>query len=234
MQFSKNPSTYIAIWVSLLWLVLLIGWFYYFFSNNYSIESIIFWTQDYIRANLVVWIFVFILVYMIRPLFFIPATPFDVFSGMVFGPILGFWVSSLSTLISTMFSYWVWYLTWWIVLEKKKFIKLEKLKTKLRNDTFKTTFMMRLVNLPLDLSNYICWVLQAPYLKYILWTWLWVQAATAVFVSAWAAFYGKNITNFEMLLQNVNYNYLMLSSAFFITIIIVSRFIKKKYKDISI
>jgi uncharacterized membrane protein YdjX (TVP38/TMEM64 family) len=94
--------------------------------------------------------------------------------------------------------------------------------------------MMRLIMLPFDLSNYVCWVLKAPYIKYVLGTWLWVQAATAVFIWAWAAFYGQNVTSFETLLENVNYTYLMLSSAFFITIIIVSKILKKKFRYISL
>jgi uncharacterized membrane protein YdjX (TVP38/TMEM64 family) len=170
----------------------------------------------------------------VRPLFFIPATPFDVFSWMVFWPFLGFAVSSCSTLLSTMFSYQVGNLTGWIVLEKKNFKKLKKLKEKLRKNTFQTTFTMRLIMLPFDLSNYICWVLKAPYLSYILGTWFGIQAATAVFVWAWSAFYGQNVRSFDTLLENVNYIYLMLSSGFFITIIIVSKIVKNRFRDISL
>ncbi len=234
MNIPKHPSTYISIFVSLIWLIFVVIGFRYFFTNDVSLESMIFGMQDFIRANLLLWIAIFIGVYILRPLFFIPAAPFDLFSGMVFWPILWFGVSSVSTLFSTMFSYWVWYFTWWIVLEKKNFKKLEILRWKLSKNTFQTTFMMRLIMLPFDLSNYICGVLQAPFLKYVFGTWLWVLPATAVFVGAGAAFYGKNINNYETLLQNVNYTYLMLSSVFFITIIIVSKMVKKKFRDISL
>jgi len=220
--------------VSLLWLTLLSFWLYYFFSNNLEIETIVFLVQDYIRSNMFIWIIVFLGVYMVRPLFFIPGTPFDVFSGMVFGPIIWFLVSSLATLCSIMFSYWVWYMTGWIILEKKNFKKFETLKTKLWNNTFKTTFMMRLVMLPFDLSNYVCGVLQAPYTKYTLWTWFWVQAPTMVFVLAGSAFYWKDITSFDTLLENVNYSYLIFSSGFFCTIIILSYILKKRNKDINL
>jgi uncharacterized membrane protein YdjX (TVP38/TMEM64 family) len=234
MKLPKQSSTYISIWVSLLWLIFIFIGFYYFFSNDISVETMIFWAQDYIRSNLFIWICLFIGIYIMRPLFFIPASPFDFFSWMVFWPFLGFAVSSVSTLLSTMFSYWVWYFTWGIVLEKKNFKKLKKLKEKLRENTFQTTFMMRLLMLPFDLSNYICWVLQAPYIKYVSGTWIGVQGATVVFVWAGAAFYGKDINNFETLTQNVNYTYLMFSSAFFITIIIVSKVVKKRSRDLSI
>lgn len=234
MKIPQHRSTYISIFVVLLWLTLLLLWFNYFFSNELNLEKTIFWMQDYIRENIFLWVCIFVAAYIVRPLFFIPATPFDLFSGMVFWPFFGFIVSSISTFFSAKFSYWVGYLTWWIVLEKKNIKKFEKLQSKLAENTFQTTFMMRLIMLPFDLSNYICWVLQAPYIKYLFGTWIWVLPATAVFVGAGAAFYGKDINTFDALLENVNYSYLMLSSGFFISIIILSRILKKRYKDINL
>jgi len=234
MKLSKSPSTYISIGVVFLWILLVALWYSYFIDQDISIESAIFGTQDYIRANILMWIVLFIWVYVIRPLFFIPATPFDLFSGMVFWPILWFIVSSTSAFLSIMFTYWIWYFTGGVILEKKKYKKWEKLKNKLRKNTFQTTIIMRLLMLPFDLSNYICWVLQAPYIKYVCGTWLWVLPVMAVFIGAWSAFYGKDINNYETLLQNVNYTYLMLSSAFFIIMIIASKYMKKKFRDISI
>lgn len=234
MKIFKNPSSYVSLFVILLWIVFVLIGFWYYFSNDIYLESLIFGMQEYIRANLLVGIWFFLLIYVVRPLLFIPAAPFDLFSGMVFGPLLWFFVSSLSTLLSTMFSYWVWFLTWGLILEKKNFKKLEKLKNKLSQHTFQTTFMMRIIMLPFDLSNYICGVLQAPYIRYVTGTWLWVLPATAIFVWAGAAFYGKNITSYDTLLQNVNYIYLILSSVFFVTIIIISKIVKEKYRDISI
>lgn len=199
-----------------------------------SFEDLIFGLKFYIQNHIFLGIVFFMLLYVIRPLFFIPASPFDVFAGMVFGPIYGFLVCSTSLFFSAMFSYWVGYLTGGIVLEKKEIKRFSKLKERMKRDTFSTTIMMRLIMLPYDLSNYICWVLRAPFIRYVAGTSLWVMPATAVFVWAGAAFYGKDINNFQTLLQNVNYTYLMLSSVFFIIIVIVSKLIKKKFRDISI
>lgn len=234
MKFPKHPSTYISILVSLLWLLLISFGLWYFFSNNLSFESIIFSFKSFIENNILLGIAIFMWVYIVRPLFFIPASPFDIFAGMVFWPLMWFLVCSLTLFFSAMFSYNVWYFTGWIVLEKKNIKKLETLKSKLRQDTFSTTVMMRLIMLPYDLSNYICWVLQAPFWKYVFGTSLGVMPATVVFVGAWSAFYGQNITSFDTLLVNVNYKYLILSSGFFLTIIVLSRILGKRYKDISL
>lgn len=234
MKLPKYLSTYIAIWVSLLWLILISLWFWYFFYNELSIESLIFGLKNYIELNIFLGILFFMCIYILRPLFFIPASPFDVFAWMVFGPIVWFLVCSVTLFFSAMFSYNVWYFTWGIVLEKKNIKKLEKLKWKLRRDTFSTTVMMRLIMLPFDLSNYVCWVLKAPFWKYVMGTWIWVMPATAVFVWAGAAFYWQNITSFDTLLENVNYTYLILSSGFFISIVMVSRILQKRYSDISL
>jgi len=234
MKCPKHISTYISICVSLLWLTLLVYGFWYFFSQDLSLETLIFWLKNYIELHMLLGIWFFMCIYIIRPLFFIPASPFDVFAWMVFWPLYGFLICSVTLFFSAMFSYQVWYLTGGIVLEKKQNKKLNRLKSKLRKDTFWTTIMMRLIMLPYDLSNYICGVLQAPFLRYVLWTSIWVMPATAVFVGAGSAFYGQDITSFDTLLENVNYGYLIFSSGFFLTIIVVSRILKKRYKDISL
>jgi len=234
MKIPKHPSTYISICVSILWIIVISLWIWYYSSNNVSLEFLVFWLKNYIEIHLFLGIFFFMCIYIIRPLFFIPASPFDVFAWMVFWPVLWFLVCSVTLYFSSMFSYGVWYLTWWIVLKKKNIKKLEKVKIKLERDTFWTTLMMRLIMLPYDLSNYICWVLQVPFLKYVLGTGIWVMPATAVFVWAGSAFYGQNITSFETLLENVNYLYLIFSSGFFLTIIVLSRILKRRYKDISL
>jgi len=234
MQFPKQPSTYISICVSFLWIISIWFWFWYFFHNNISLELVVFGLKWYIETNILLGILFFMCIYIVRPLFFIPASPFDVFAGMVFWPVIWFLVCSVTLFFSAMFSYNVWYYTWWIVLERKSIKKFEKLKLKLEQDTFTTTVMMRLVMLPFDLSNYICGVLSAPFWKYVFWTGLWVMPATVVFVSAGAAFYWQNINSFETLLENINYTYLILSSGFFISIILLSRILKKKFGDINL
>jgi len=171
---------------------------------------------------------------MVRPLFFIIASPFDIFSGMVFGPVYGFFISSLGILLSTMFTYSIWRVTGWSFIEKRQWKKIKKLKEKLSKDPFFTALMMRFLLLPYDLSNYVCGMLKTPFWKYVSWTTLGIMPATFVLVSAGSAFYGKNVQDYDTLLKNIKYENLWFASGFFLTILVVSRILKKKYKNINL
>jgi len=215
-----------------IWILTLSIWFGLFFLYDLSFEKAIFGSKQFVEDNLIYWTLLFSLAYIVRPLFFIPASPFDLFSGMVFGPWYWFLVSSISTFFTSMFGYVVWKMTGWIFIQENKEKKFKKLKIQLHEHTFFTTMMMRFLQLPYDLTNYICWVLRVPFLKFVAWSTLWVLPATFVYVSAWAAFYGSEITSYETLLKNINYSLLLFASVFFIFILLVAHILKKKYKDI--
>jgi len=223
--------SYLAI---IFWILLLIIGGYFYFHLNISLEEVIFGAKNYVLENPGKWILFFIIFYVVRPLFFIIASPFDIFSGMVFGPVYGFFISSLGTFFSAMFSYGVGRITWADFIEKKQWKRLGKLKNKLHKDTFFTTMIMRLLLLPYDLSNYMCGVLKAPFIKYLWGTTIGVMPATFVVVSAGSAFYGKQVQDYDTLLTNIKYENLWFASGFFLTILVVSRVLKKKYKNINL
>jgi len=58
--------------------------------------------------------------------------------------------------------------------------------------------------------------------------------ATFVVVSAGSAFYGKQVQDYDTLLTNIKYENLWFASGFFLTILVVSRVLKKKYKNINL
>lgn len=220
--------------VTFSWALLLCLGAYFYFQQDISIESVVFWAKSYVLENPFIGIALFILLYVIRPLFFVIVTPFDIFSWMVFGPVYGFLLSSIATFFSTMFSYWVWRGTWGQFIQIKQWKKLERLKNKLHKDTLFTTMMMRFLILPFDLTNYICGVLKAPFWKYVAGTTSGVIPVTFLMVSAGSAFYGKNVTSYDSLLENIKYENLWFASGFFITILVVSKLLKKKYKNINL
>jgi uncharacterized membrane protein YdjX (TVP38/TMEM64 family) len=158
------------------------------------------------------------------------------FSWMVFGPWLGFLISSISSLFTTMFWYVVGVLTGGIFIYQNKTDKkrFQKLKIQLKEHTFFTALMMHLMLLPYDLTNYICWVLRIPFFKFISGTFLWVLPACFIFVSAGAAFHWKEINSYTTLVENINYLILIISSVFFMLTTLIARTLKKKYTDISL
>lgn len=229
-----NIFSYIAIF---LWLLLLIFAAYFYVSHDISLEIAIFGAKAYVLENPFKGILFFLILYCIRPLFFIIATPFDIFSGMVFGPVYGFLISWTGTFFSSMFSYSVWRITWpgmAIIKRKSKKNKKQILRKKLHSDPFFTALMMRFIMLPFDLSNYICGIMRAPFIPFIAGTTLWIAPATFVLVSAGSAFYGEDIESYETLLENIEYENLWFASGFFATILLFSYILRKKYKNISI
>ena len=232
IRFKKQKILKLCVIFS--WILLLCLGGYFYFTHNISIESMIFWAKNYIIENPVSGVILFIVLYVIRPLFFMIASPFDIFSGMVFGPVYGFIVSFIATFFSTMFSYGVGRITWADFIEKKQWKRLLKLKDKLHRDTFFTALMMRLLLLPYDLWNYICWVLRAPFKQYLFGTTIGLAPGTFVIVAAGAAFYGQNVQSYDTLIENIKYENLWFASGFLCTIVLVSRVLKKKFKNINL
>lgn len=217
-----------------LWMVLLFFGWYLYLKHNIGIEAIVFGAKRFMLENMLLGIAVFLWAYIVRPLFFIIATPFDIFAGMVFWPVYGFFLAGIATSLSCMFSYFIWNITGAELMEKKQGLRLKKLKNKLHKDTFYNALMMRFLLIPYDLSNYVCGMLKVPFWKYVGGASLGILPATFVFVSAGSAFYGKNITSYQSMLENIRYENLWFASGFFCSIIVVSKVLQRKYKNLTI
>lgn len=172
----------------------------------------------------------FIVLYLIRPLFFIPASPFVVFSGVLFGFFWGIIICTIANMLSTIFSYYVWYATGWKIIESQQgFHRIKKLQSRLEKDTFSSVAMMRLLSFPFDLTNYVCGILKIPLVPYVLATVAGVPS-TSTFVLAGSAFYGQKILSFADLTNNINYTYLYSAVVFFVLMIIFSKILKRYTK----
>lgn len=137
--------------VFVLWMILLFSGWYLYLKYNIGIEALVFGAKNYLLENKLLGIVVFMLLYSIRPLFFILAGIFDIFIGMVFGPVYGFFLAAVAAFFSCMFSYGVGRITGAEFIEKKQWKRLEKIKTKLHKNTFYNALMMRFLLLPYDL-----------------------------------------------------------------------------------
>jgi uncharacterized membrane protein YdjX (TVP38/TMEM64 family) len=80
----------------------------------------------------------------------------------------------------------------------------------------------------------MCGTLKAPFWKYVAGTTLGLMPATFVVVSAGSAFYGQNIQSYDTLIENIKYENLWFASGFMLTIVLVSRVLKRKYKNINL
>ena len=186
---------------------------------------------NYMWENMIIWALLFIVIFTIRPLLFIPASPLDLFAGAVFWLFWGVFICLIANGTSCLFSYWVWRTTGWHFFENmSEWGRIKKIQAKLHWDTFFTVCMIRLLFFPFDLTNYICGTLKIPTVPYFWATMLAGIPGVFIFVLAGAAFYGQEINSLSEVAQNVNYNYLYIASTLFLISIIISKVMKKKYE----
>jgi uncharacterized membrane protein YdjX (TVP38/TMEM64 family) len=168
-------------------------------------------------------IVVYILIYMVRPFIFAPATVITVVGGSVYG----FWLGLIFTIIASNLSASVAYLLGKTVFSNKKFdLKKsdpESLKSRLDNNTFEAVLTARLAFVPFDLVSYIAGSVNANFLKFILGTALGSLPGTIAFVSFGASL--TDITNFDDF--EFNPRFFILSIVLFVLSFGISRYIRR-------
>ncbi len=228
MDFNKYK---LPILVSLAWIFVIIAFYLFLKIQWLSLEEFTFTQYNYMREHMIIWALLFIVIFTIRPLVFIPASPLDLFAWAVFGLFWGFIICMIANGTSCLFSYWVWRTTWGRFMGNiSESWRLGKIQSKLHSDTFFTVCMIRLLFFPFDLTNYICGVLKIPVSPYLWATMLAGIPGVFIFVLAWAAFYWQEINSLSQVTQNVNYAYLYLASWLFLMSIVISKILKKKYR----
>lgn len=220
----------------LLWGVILFWWiiatiFYSYLQVSWlTMEAFIFQVYQYLRENIIAWAFLFIVLYTIRPFVFIPAVPMTVFAWAVFWFIGGLVICTLANISSSTLSYWIWCGTWWKFIDSAQTNSyVKKLQGHTHQHPFSTVVMMRLLFAPFDIANCACWVLKIPFGAFTSAIVACIPG-TAVFVLAWAAFYGKEITTLSQVYQNINYSYLYSATGLLLLIIIISKVLQKRQK----
>ena len=227
MNFTKYK---LPIFVSLIWLWVIIAFYMYLQIQWLSLEELIFTQYNYMREYMIIGALLFIIIFTIRPLVFIPASPLDLFAWAVFGLWWGIIICLVANGTSCLFSYAVWRSTGWYFSEHiSDWGRIEKIQSKLHTDTFFTVCIIRLLFFPFDLTNYICGALKIPVTPYFWATMIAWIPGVFIFVLAGAAFYGQDINSLSEVSQNINYNYLYFASWLFLISVIISKILKKKY-----
>ena len=228
MNFKKYQ---LPIIVFSLWMCVIIVFYLYLRAQWLSLEDFIFGQYNYMRDHMLIGALLFIVIFTIRPLVFIPASPLDLFAWAVFGLWWGTLICLIANGASCLFSYGVGRGTWWHFFENiSPGKRIEKIQSKILSDTFFTVCMMRLLFFPFDLTNYICWVFKISITPYFWATMIAGIPGVFIFVLAGAAFYGQEISSLSQVSQNINYNYLYLASGLFVISIISSKVLEKKYQ----
>jgi uncharacterized membrane protein YdjX (TVP38/TMEM64 family) len=133
----------------------------------------------------------FVIAYLVRPLLLFSAAVLTVAGGFLFGPALGIALVVVAANASAMIAYGIgrWLGT---DVEPDADHRLGRYVTRLRDRSFETVAVMRLLFLPYDLVNYLCGFLRIHPLAFLAGTAIGSAPATVAFV-----LFGASIEDFD-------------------------------------
>lgn len=138
-----------------LWLAVAGGYTWYTRANNLSaLESV----QGLVAAmqSSVLGPLFYILLYALRPLIFFPATLLTLAGGYLFGPLWGVLYTVVASNSSAMVAYVVGrYFGQGLLDADGSTGLIQRYASRMRNNSFETVLIMRLILLPYDLVNYL-------------------------------------------------------------------------------
>lgn len=162
---------------------------------------------------------VFVVLFMIRPLIFFPATILSLSAGVLFGTTRAVIILIIAENLSSLVSYSV-----GKYFGKEAFNKLEKgskffnkFEDYIENNGFVSVLILRLVYAPFDLVGYFAGASDIRYKDFAIATFIGILPGLLT-----SAFLGGSVYNIENLLVSI---------IFFILGLVISRYIKRQQKD---
>ncbi len=231
-QITSNMNTR-RVWVQrglvlVLWFTIFLLWRNYQTSNDLSTTQA---GQRFIDAVDAAWwgIFAYIGVYLVRPLVLFPASVLTVVGGVLFGPWLGVAVVVVAANLSAMVAFGVGRLLGTVpdaaaAADGDEDLSLiAKWSQRLRENSFETVFIMRLLFLPYDLVNYVCGALRITWTSFLLATALGSLPGTISFVLL-----GASLERIDQGLDGINPWAIVASVVIFVLSIVISRLLRKR------
>ncbi len=213
--------------VAAIWLTAFLIWRHHQTSNDLSTTQA---GQRFIDAVEQAWwgILAYTGVYLIRPVVLFPASILTIMGGILFGSVVGVIVVIVASNTSAMIAFGIGGL-----LGRAPGIDqdetatdesfLARWNTKLRENSFETVFVMRLIFLPYDLVNYVCGALRIRWTSFLLATALGSVPGTISFVLL-----GASLERVDMGLDGIDPLAIAASVVIFVVSIVISRIVKKR------
>lgn len=126
-------------------------------------------------------VFFYILLYILRPLIFFPASWLTIAGGSIFGPVWGIPIVVIASNSSSIPPYFVGRFLGQGVLDESAGL-IQKYAQRLRHNSFETVLLMRLIFLPYDLVHYMCGFLKIDLKAFVLATALGSLPGTVAYV----------------------------------------------------
>jgi uncharacterized membrane protein YdjX (TVP38/TMEM64 family) len=207
----------------LFWLVLILAFVLYSSGNNLTpLEA----TRQLMNrlADIPIPIrgSVFIAIYTLRPLIFFPASLLTLGIGALCGPVWGIIFAVIGSNLSATLAYFVGRLLGQDVVQLNGSNMLQRYLQRMRQNSFETIFVMRLIFLPYDLVNYAAGFLKINYGAFILATILGSLPGTISFVLFGAS------SGLESGTPKFDWRILVISVVIFVASLLVSRLVKRR------
>ena len=209
----------------LFWVAVVGGYYLYARQNGLTLDDAVTSIADFL-TNSIYGPLLYILLYALRPLFFFPATILTLLGGFLFGPI-GIIYTIIGSNASAMVAYGVGRYFGEGMLEGEDDAGvIQRYAQRMRDNSFETVLLMRLVFLPYDLVNYAAGFLRIDWKAFLAATAIGSLPGTVSFVLLGASFGTLD----ELLAGNIQVNpvTLVISVVIIGISLILSRVIKRR------
>ena len=217
----RNGSKLAAL---VVWVMLLAAYWRYTAVNALTPLQTVQQLINFLAVN-TLGIVVYVLLYMLRPAIFFPATLLTLAAGYLYGPILGTIIVIVASNLSSMVAYWIGrFFGNGIVQQSSAGGVLQKYTERMRHNSFETVLVMRFLFLPYDLVSYFSGFLRVKWQGFLLATALGSIPGTISFILFGAAIEGQ----FTGQLPSLNGTSLAIAAAMFVVSLALSRWFKQR------
>lgn len=172
-------------------------------------------------------LFAYVLVYLARPIVLFPASVLTIAGGILFGPVVGVLVVVLAANASAMVAYGVGRLLGrplsGVDIDAGDRSMVRRWSSRMRDSSFETVLIMRLLFLPYDLVNYLAGLLQLRWLPFLLATALGSLPGTVSFVLL-----GASLDRVDDGLGGIDPVALVASVVIFVVSLVLARILRRR------
>lgn len=229
MKQTSSPSFFQRHWTKgialIFWLIVVGSYYWYTRQNNLTLADSVNGIADLLTNSLFGPLF-YIVIYAIRPLLFFPATVLTLLGGFLFGPI-GILYTIVGSNSSAMVTFGIgWFFGQNMFDNGEGTGIIQRYTQRMRENSFETVLIMRLIFLPYDLVNYASGFLKINWQAFLVATAVGSVPGTVSFVLLGASFGTLD----ELLAGDVRLNPVtVISSVVIIGVsIALSRYVKKR------
>ncbi len=132
---------------------------------------------------------VFIIIYILRPILFFPATLISLAGGAIFGPVMGILWTIIGSNSGALLAYFIGrFFGDGLLDESESDGIIQKYANRMRDNSFETVLVMRFIYMPYDLVNYLSGILKIDWKAFVLATALGSIPGTIMITAAGASF----------------------------------------------